>query len=477
MTRLNNETGSLDAVKGQTNEEGHDPTKDMRTDTASWRGERESLCGGKHGDPHEQTIMEQILAPANLAEAWKRVKANKGAPGIDGMTVEAFPAFCRKHWPRICQAIEEGIYNPAPVRRVFIPKPDGTERPLGVPTVLDRVIQQAVAQILNPVFEPDFSEHSYGFRRGRNAHQAVRQMEVGWEEGRRHAVDCDLKSFFDTVNHDRLMEQLRQKVGDRKALALISKYLKAGVVMPDGTLEATPQGVPQGGPLSPLLANIVLDPLDKELETRGHKFARYADDFVVMVKSAKAAQRVMASLIRFAEDKLKLVVNRAKSRAAPLKACAFLGFQIGKRGQVMWTVKALARFKERVREITSRNRGCKVADVIKELRLYLNGWINYFGISHTYTVVLELSEWVRRRVRLYYWKQWKQPGTRRRNLIKLGADPAEVKLASRSRKGYWRMSSNRIVQQAMTNQWLEEQGVPNLRTLWIKRHYGPDARV
>ena len=390
-------------MKGQTNKEGPDHVEDIRANTASGRGKDESRRDGKHGDPQEETMMERILASENLAAAWKRVKANKGAPGIDGMTVKAFPAFCREHWPRIRQAIMEGTYSPASVRRVFIPKPDGSQRPLGVPTVLDRVIQQAVAQILNPVFEPDFSEHSYGFREGRNAHQAVRQVEAGWEEGRRHAVDCDLKSFFDTVNHDRLMEQLRQKIGDRKVLGLIRSYLQAGVVMPDGTYEATPQGVPQGGPLSPLLANIVLDPLDKELEARGHKFARYADDFIVMVKSPKAATRVMASLIRFAEGKLKLVVNRAKSQAAPLKTCAFLGFQIGTRGKVVWTAKALARFKERVREITKRNRGRKVTDVIDELRLYITGWLNYYGISNTYKVVLELSEWVRRRVRLYYW--------------------------------------------------------------------------
>jgi RNA-directed DNA polymerase len=503
MARLNDETGNLDAMKDRTNEEGSDRVEHIRADTASRRGEDECRHGGSrragrpgdsqpeaarragwtgvqpgnHGSPQEQTMMERILAPENLAEAWKRVKANKGAPGIDGMTVEAFPAFCREHWPRIRQAIEDGTYSPAPVRRVFIPKPDGSQRPLGVPTVLDRVIQQAVAQMLSPVFEPTFSEHSYGFREGRNAHQAVRQMEAGWEEGRRHAVDCDLKSFFDTVNHDRLMEQLRQRVKDRAVLGLIRKYLKAGVILPDGTMEDTPLGVPQGGPLSPLLANIVLDPLDKELETRGHKFARYADDFIVMVKSATAAERVMASLIRFAEDTLKLVVNRAKSCSAPLKACSFLGFQIGTKGKVVWTAKALARFKERVKEITSRNRGLKVAAVINELRLYITGWLNYFGISNTYKVVLELAEWVRRRVRLYYWKQWKQARTRRRNLIKLGADPAEVKLASRSRKGYWRMSSNRIVQQAMTNRWLEEQGVPNIRTLWIKLHFGPKARV
>jgi len=452
MVRLNDETGSLDAVKDRTNEEGSDRVEDIQADTASWRGKGESRHDGRHGNPQEQNMMERILAPENLTEAWKRVKANKGAPGIDGMTVEAFPAFCREHWPRIRQAIESGTYRPAPVRRVFIPKPDGTQRPLGVPTVLDRMIQQAVAQMLNPVFEPTFSEHSYGFREGRNAHQAVRQMEAGWEEGRRHAVDCDLKAFFDTVNHDRLMEQLRGKIKDRRILGLIRSYLQAGVILPDGTKEATPLGVPQGGPLSPLLANIVLDPLDKELEVRGHKFARYADDFIVMVKSAKAAERVMASLIRFAEDTLKLVVNRAKSQTAPLKACAFLGFQIGVRAKVKWTAKALIRFKQRVREITSRNRGKRVADVIDELRLYVTGWLNYYAISHTYKVVVELADWVRRRVRLYYWKQWKQPRTRRRNLIKLGADPGEVKLASRSR-------------------------VPNIRTLWIKLHYGPNARV
>lgn len=471
------ETGTLDVAKDQTKREESNRMKDIRVNTASWRGEDECQHAGKNGSPQEQTMMERILSPENLAQAWKRVKANKGAPGIDGMTVEGFPDFCRKHWPRIRQALSEGTYSPAPVRRAFIPKPDGSQRPLGVPTVLDRVVQQAMAQVLTPVFEPEFSEHSHGFRQGRNAHQAVRQMEAGWEEGRRHAVDCDLKAFFDTVNHDRLMEQLRQKVKDREVLALIRKFLQAGVALPDGTKEATPLGVPQGGPLSPLLANIVLDPLDKELERRGHKFARYADDFIVMVKSAKAAERVMASLIRFAEDKLKLVVNRAKSRSAPLKTCAFLGFQIGNRGKAVWTDKALTRFKQRVREITSRNRGHRAADVINELRLYVNGWLNYFGISHTYKAVCELAEWVRRRVRLYYWKQWKQPRTRRRNLIKLGADPSEVKLATRSRKGYWRMSSNRIVQQALTNRWLEEQGVPDMRTSWIKLHYGPKARV
>jgi RNA-directed DNA polymerase len=422
-------------------------------------------------------MMEQVLGSENLRRAWHRVKTNAGAPGIDGMTVEVFPAFCRQHWPRIRSALMEGTYRPAPVRRVFIPKPDGTQRPLGVPTVLDRVIQQALAQVLTPLFEGGFSDHSYGFREGRNAHQAVRAVEACWKEGRRYAVDCDLKSFFDTVKHDRLMSQLREKVRDRKVLGLIRRYLVAGVVLPDGTHEATALGVPQGGPLSPLLANITLDPLDQELERRGHRFARYADDFLVMVKSAKAADRVLASLTRFVEGRLQLVVNRAKSKAAPLKQCAFLGFQIGPRGRAVWSAKAHARFTQRVREITRRNRGHRVQDVIDELRRHVVGWLHYFRLSDTYTAVAELAEWVRRRVRLYYWKQWKQPRTRRRHLLALGIPRDEVHMATRSRKGYWRMSANSIVQRALTNRWLHEQGVPDMRTLWITLHYGNKARL
>ena len=464
-------------MKDRTNEEGIDPVTDGPTDNARRRGESESCHGEKHGAPQERTLIEEILEPENLAAAWKRVKANKGAPGIDGMTVEDFPAFKQEHWPRIATAIREGTYRPAPVKRVWIPKPDGSKRPLGIPTVLDRVIQQAVAQVLSPLFEADFSEHSYGYRPGRSAQQAVAEMETGWKEGRRHAVECDLKSFFDTVNHDRLMRALLEKVRCCKTLGLIRRYLMAGVVLPDGTREATPQGVPQGGPLSPLLANIALDPLDKELEARGHKFARYADDFIVMVKSANAAKRVMASLIRFCEGRLQLVVNRAKSRAAPLKSCEFLSYTLDHRAKLVWTETAQRRFKERIREITTRNRGHNVQSVIDELNLYIRGWLNYYKLSSTYTEVLELSQWIRRRVRLYYWKQWKQPRTRRRHLLALGADPATVHMATRSRKGYWRMSQNEIVRFALNNRGLEEQGVPDMRAVWIVLHYGPDARV
>jgi len=343
--------------------------------------------------------------------------------------------------------------------------------------VLDRVIQQAIAQMLGPLFEVGFSESSHGYRPGRSALMAVAEMETGWKEGRRQVVECDLKSFFDTVNHDRLMGALREKVSCRKTLGLLRRILTAGVVLPDGTREATAIGVPQGGPLSPLLANITLDPLDKELESRGHKFARYADDFIVLVKSAKAASRVMASLVRYCEGRLKLVVNRDKSRCNQLKSCEFLSYGVDRKGRLVWTLKALHRFKQRVREITRRNRGHRVQDVIDELRLYVRGWLNYYKLSCTYTVIKRLAEWLRRRVRLYYWKQWKQPRTRRRQLIALGIAPSEVHRASRSRKGYWRMSQMSLVRHALNNRWLEEQGVPDVRAIWIKLHYGPDARV
>ena len=452
-------------MKDRTYQESPDPAVGERPENAGRRGPVSARCGGEHGVDRvdSDAWMESVLDPVNMEMAWKRVKRNKGAPGIDGMTVGDFPDFAREHWERIASQLRKGIYHPAPVRRVFIPKPDGTERPLGIPTVLDRVIQQAIAQVLTPLWDGEFSESSFGFREGRNAHQAVRLVEEAWKLKRRHAVDCDLKAFFDTVKHDPLLAQLREKIGGGKLLRLIGRYLRAGVVLPEGTREATPLGVPQGGPLSPLLANIVLDPLDKELTRRGHVFARYADDFLILVKSAKAAQRVMESVKTYIEVKLKLVVNRTKSKCAPLAECEFLGFKISKQGKVKWTSKSMTRYKQKVKEITRRNRGASAKDVIVELRRYVTGWTNYFGISHTYREVLELDEWMRRRVRLYYWKQWKRPRTRRRNLLKLGANPKKVHTATRSRKGYWRMSRNKFVHQCLNNRWLKEQGVPALR--------------
>ena len=429
----------------------------------------------KHGGTPEG-LLERILTQENVLRAWKRVKANGGAPGLDGMTVQAFPAFARQHWKRIRTSLIEGTYHPAAVLRVFIPKPNGDLRPLGVPTVLDRVIQQAIAQELTPLFDPHFSTHSYGFRYGKRAHQAVRAVEAASRQGYAHAVDCDLKSFFDTVNHDRLMLLLARRVGDLRVLRLIGRYLRAGVQMPEGHREATEQGVPQGGPISPLLANVMLDPLDKELEKRGLRFARYADDFLILVKSASAARRVMASITRFVETRLALVVNRQKSQAAPLTQCTFLGFAFRRR-QVVWSEKALGRFQERIREITSRRRGINMASRLTELRRYVVGWLNYFGISHTYRQVLELDQWIRRRVRLCYWKQWKRPGTRRRHLLSLGIGLDEVHLASRCRRGYWWMAGTSIVQRALDNRWLTERGVPSIRQQWIEMHYGQRNRL
>jgi RNA-directed DNA polymerase len=416
-------------------------------------------------------LLEQILSPENLKRAWLRVKANGGAAGADGMTIAQFPAFARQHWQRIHSRLLAGTYHPAPVRRVFIPKPNGDLRPLGIPTVLDRVIQQAIAQVLTPLFDPHFSTHSYGFRLGKRAHQAVRSVQAAAEAAYNYAVDCDLKSFFDTVKFDRLMSLLARRVPDPRVLRLIGAYLRAGVKLPEGNVEATTQGVPQGGPLSPLLSNIMLDPLDKELERRGLRFARYADDFLILVKSLKAAQRVMQSITRFVEIRLKLVVNRQKSRVARLLDCTFLGFQI-RRGKVVWSDKSLQRFKERVKEITSRSRGVSTFCMLRELRRYVVGWLNYFGIHQLYRVIPELDQWLRRRVRLYYWKQWKNPHARRRNLIRLGIHPREVFKATRSHRGYWFMAGTEIVQRALDNRWLEERGVPSLVQQWVEMHYG-----
>jgi RNA-directed DNA polymerase len=415
--------------------------------------------------------LERILSRENMLKAWHRVKANRGAAGMDGMTIGAFPACARQHGARIRSRLLAGTYRPAAVRRVFIPKPNGAWRPLGIPTVLDRVIQQAIAQGLTPLLDPHFSTRRYGFRYGKRAHQAVRQVDAAAQAGYAHAGDCDLQSYFDTVNHDRWMTLLARRITDQRVLRWIGRYLRAGVLLPEGSREATERGVPQGGPLSPWLANVRLDPLDKELERRRLRLARYADDFLILVRSARAARRVMQRVTREVEVRLGLVVNRQKSQAAPLIRCPFLGFQI-KRGRVVGSEKALRRCKERIQEITSRRRGIARFRRLDELRRYAVGWLNYFGISHTCRELLELDQWMRRRVRLGYWKQWKRPRTRRRHLIALGIHPDEVKKASRCRRGPWWMSGSGIVQRALNKAWLWKQGVPNLRPQWIELHYG-----
>ena len=426
---------------------------------------------GKH-EGAQSSLLEQILSRENMLAAWKRVKANKGAAGMDQMSTDEFAEFARHHWERIRSALYKGAYRPAAVRRVMIPKASGGQRPLGIPTVLDRVIQQAIAQVVGPLFEPTFSTHSYGFRPGKSAQMALAAMRQAHEDGYRHAVDCDLKSFFDTVAHGILMNRLARRISDRRVSRLIGRYLRSEVLLPDGSREQIACGVPQGGPLSPLLANVMLDDLDKELERRGLRFVRYADDFLIFVRSQKAAERVLVTVSRFIESQLRLTVNVAKSKAAALKDCSFLGFRLY-RGKLHWVDSVVVRFKQRVREITARSNGRNIGSRIRDLRRYVIGWLNYFGHSRSYNKLVELDHWLRRRVRLCYWKQWKRPRTRRRHLLALGAKRDEVKLASRSRKGYWRMSSNRILQQALTNQRLWDRGVPNMRQQWIDLHYGP----
>ena len=343
-------------------------------------------------------LLERILEPDNLMRAWKQVKSNKGAPGIDGVTIVQFPAYIQERWQGIGAAILDGTYVPSPVLRVEIPKPDGGMRPLGIPTVMDRVIQQAIAQVLMPIFDPGFSESSFGFRPGRCAHDAVYKVQDYIKQGYRVAVDMDLAKFFDTVNHDVLMNRVSRKVKDKRVLKLIGRYLRAGVVN-NGRLEYTRKGVPQGGPLSPLLANILLDDLDKELEARGHRFARYADDFIILVKSQRAGERVMKSICRFLEQRLRLSVNEKKSKVANVEDCSFLGFIFCK-GKIRWSQKAFVEFKRHIRLLTGRSWFVSMDHRLKELAKYIRGWMNYYGISEYYRPIPGLDEWLRRRIRM-----------------------------------------------------------------------------
>ncbi len=422
----------------------------------------------------EDERWQRIWSPENLNAAWQRVRANGGAAGVDGMSIAAFPAYMKLHGERIRLALQEGRYEPSPVRRTFIPKKDGGQRPLGIPTVLDRLIQQALAQELGGVFEETFSEHSYAYRPGRNAHHAVRSIRKCIADGLGEAVDCDLKGFFDHVDHDRLMVLVAAQVRDQRILSLIGRFLRAGVVLPDGKREPTLRGVPQGGPLSPLLANIALTPLDRELEKRGLRFARYADDFLILVRTRVAATRVMAGVVGFVEGKLKLLVNAAKSRVAPLAHCTFLGFRFS-RGEIRWGHEAGERFTAQVRSLTGRTWGVSMQERLLALRRYMTGWINYYRLGRNYAEVQALDRWVRRRVRQCYWKMWKRARCRRRNLLRLGADPEQVHLCSRSRKGCWRMSTNSIVQAALSNEWLKQQGVVSLQEAWLAYHYPKGA--
>ncbi len=414
-----------------------------------WRADKE---------PALDNVMTRIIERNNVRKAWQRVKSNKGAPGSAGMSLEDCPAYAREHWQEIRQSLLNGSYQPRPVRRVVIPKPRGKgERKLGVPCVVDRVIQQAILQVLTPIFDPAFSESSYGSRPHRSAHGAIQQVKTMVKAGHRIAVDLDLEKFFDTVNHDVLMSRVARKVSDKVLLRLIGRYLRAGVLV-GSTVEPTVWGTPQGSPLSPLLSNILLDDLDKELEARGHRFVRYVDDLVILVKSRRAGRRVMAKISRYLTQTLKLKVNREKSRVVKIEELNSLGFTF--RGiRIFASNQALQDFKHRLRGLTSRSWGVSMAERFVRLNRYVRGWMNYFGISQHYTPIEELDGWLRRRIRMCYWKQWRRPRTRITNLLKLGTSKRHAILTGISRKGFWRLSKTLATQTGMTNEWLEQQGL------------------
>jgi group II intron reverse transcriptase/maturase len=408
--------------------------------------------------PH--ALLAQALARENLQRALKQVRHNKGAPGIDGMSVDELPQYLKHHWLEIRAQLEAGSYRPQPVKRVDIPKPDGTTRPLGIPTVLDRFIQQALAQVISAQWEPHFHPRSYGFRPQRSAHQAVRQVQADIRAGYEWVVDMDLQAFFDRVNHDRLMARLKSRCPDAGLLRLVNRFLKAGVSVA-GDIQPTRLGVPQGGPLSPVLANVVLDELDWELQRRGHRFARYADDANILVKSERAAQRVMASVTRFVSERLRLTVNTLKSAVDRPSNRKFLGFTVTRKdARLKVADKAIDKLKDRLREMTRRTRGIRIGALVAELRETLLGWKAYFGIAEVLSPLREIDKWVRRKIRCYLWKQWGRSGYRQ--LRQRGVARREAWNMAKSAHGPWRLSNTPALNAALPSQYFKSLGLPSL---------------
>jgi len=408
-------------------------------------------------------LMEEVCERENLKEALRRVKANKGSAGVDGMTVGGITDYLKQHWPAIREQLLNGTYEPRPVRRVEIPKPDGGVRKLGIPTVLDRLIQQAVMQVLQRQWDPTFSASSYGFRPGRSAQQAVAQAQQYIVEGHGWCVDFDLEKFFDRVNHDKLMGQIAKRVEDKRLLKLIRAFLNAGV-MENGLVSPSVEGTPQGGPLSPLLSNLVLDELDRELERRGHRFVRYADDCNVYVRSERAGQRVMGSVTQFITQKLRLKVNEAKSAVARPQERKFLGFSFSAGPEVKRVIapKALDRFKRRVREITRRAKGVSMKTTMEELGPYMRGWRGYFGFCETPDVLIGLTRWVRLRLRAAMWRQWKTPRRRRAALLELGVRERLANNTAGSGLGPWYLAKAKALSVGLSNAYFKSLGLPSL---------------
>lgn len=417
-------------------------------------------------------LLEEVLERNNMLLALKRVISNKGSHGVDGMKIDELREHIKKHWDTIKAKILESKYNPSPVRRVEIPKVDGGVRLLGIPTVQDRLIQQAIAQILSRIYEPLFSNNSFGFRPRRGAKDAVTKSKQYINEGNRWVIDMDLEKFFDKVNHDILMGKLEKKIKDKRLLSLIRKYLKSGILI-NGVSVTSAEGTPQGGPLSPLLANIMLDELDKELEKRGHKFCRYADDNNVYVKSKRAGIRVMESMIKLIENKLKLKVNKDKSAVDFVSKRKFLGFSFyfAKGGaEIRIHEKSIKRFKDKIKFYTNRNIGISMESRLKKLNQIMRGWINYYGIANSVAKLKELDKWIRRRLRACIWKQWKKISTRHRNLVKLGINKYKAWEYANTRKGYWRISKSPILSKSLNNKYLESLGFVSLTQTYQMMH-------
>lgn len=417
-------------------------------------------------------LLEDVLERNNMLEAMYRVIRNKGSYGIDGMKTDELREHVKKTWATVKTKLLEGKYNPSPVRRVEIPKPDGGVRSLGIPTVQDRMIQQAIAQVLSKLYEPTFSESSFGFRPNRGAKNAIKQSETYINQGYKWVIDMDLEKFFDKVNHNILMGKLEKKIKDKRLLKLIRKYLESGVLI-NGIKVSSEEGTPQGGPLSPLLANIMLDDVDKELEKRGHKFCRYADDCNIYVKSKRAGLRVMDSITRIIENELKLKVNKDKSAVDIVSKRKFLGFSfyfVKGVAKIRIHEKSIKRFKEKVKSITNRNREISMDLRLLKLNDSIKGWINYFGIANAKRKLLELDKWIRRRLRACIWKQWKKIRTRYRNLVKLGIDNWKAWEYANTRKGHWKISGSPILSKSLHNKYLESIGFVSLTQTYQMKH-------
>ena len=430
-----------------------------------------ATSNGKTGE-FEYGSLERILSRENMLLAMKRVTSNKGSHGVDGMTVYELKHFLKANWIQIREDIFAGEYRPMPVRRVEIPKPNGGTRLLGIPTVLDRLIQQAIAQELNNIYDEKFSENSFGFRPRRGAKDAIKKAENFINEGFRWVVDIDLEKFFDKVNHDILMYKLSKDITDKRVLKLIRRYLQSGIMI-NGVVVSNEEGTPQGGPLSPLLSNIMLDELDKELEKRGHRFCRYADDCNIYVKSKRAGERVMVSITDFIEGKLKLKVNKDKSAVERPWKRKFLGFTLGLMfGKAYSSIskQSLKKHKDKLRKILSRSKPMTLEERISKLNQVNIGWINYYGIAKCKGIVVQLDRWIKQRLRMCIWKQWKKVKTRYRNLKKLGLNHYQAIKFANTRKGYWRIANSAILDTTLTNQFFNDLGLKSLTRQYIKIH-------